>query len=59
MVAIPRSGKPTLPHRETGGIDLEAGKEFLRQRSVTQAAPFIADDFDAPLTEDVLLKQTP
>lgn len=61
-VVITRNGKPILdlvPHRETGGIDIEAGKDFLRQRGVTQAAPSIADDFDEPLAEDFLLKPLP
>jgi hypothetical protein len=38
---------------------LEAGEEFLRTRSVKEIFPYMADDFDEPLPQDVLLRPLP
>ena len=60
-VVVTRNGKPVLdlvPHRAKA-LDLEAGKKFLKQRGVKEIFPFVADDFDAPLPEDFLLKPLP
>jgi prevent-host-death family protein len=61
-VVVTRNGKPVLdlvPHQPKGGLDLEAGAEFLRQHGVTQLFSYIADDFDDPLPEDFLLRPLP
>lgn len=61
-VVVTRDGKPVIdlvPHRERRGLDLEAGRRLLRKRGVLAPAPFIADDFDEPLPEDVLLRPLP
>jgi len=60
-VVVTRNGKPILdlvPHRK-GGLNLEAGEEYLRQRGVTPREPYIAEDFDDPLPEDFLLRPLP
>lgn len=60
-VVITRNGKPVLdliPHRGKT-LNLEAGQKFLKQRGVKEIFPFVADDFDAPLPEDFLLKPLP
>jgi len=61
-VVVTRNGKPILdlvPHRSNGGLNLEAGEEYLRRKGITQREPYIADDFDDPLPEDFLLKPLP
>jgi prevent-host-death family protein len=61
-VTITRNGKPVLdmvPHKVKGGLDLEAGRRFLRERGVTQFFTYVADDFDDPLPEDFLLQPLP
>jgi prevent-host-death family protein len=61
-VVITRNGKPALqlvPYRPKGGVDLQAGDDFLRQHGVTQLFSYIAEDFDEPLPEDFLLRPLP
>jgi prevent-host-death family protein len=61
-VTVTRNGKPVfdlVPHKKKGGIDLEAGREYLRKRGIKQAVTYIADDFDDPLPEDFLLRPLP
>lgn len=61
-VVITRNGKPALqlvPYRPKGGVDLQAGDDFLRQHGVTQLFSYIAKDFDEPLPEDFLLRPLP
>jgi prevent-host-death family protein len=61
-VVITRNGKPALqlvPYRSKGGVDLQAGDDFLRQHGVTQLFSYIAEDFDEPLPEDFLLRPLP
>lgn len=61
-VVVTRNGKPAfdlVPHKPKGGLDLEAGEEFLRKHGVTQLFSYVADDFDEPLPEDFLLKPLP
>jgi prevent-host-death family protein len=62
-VVVTRNGKPVLdlvPHRQKkGGLDLEAGYEYLRKRGIVQREPYVAPDFDDPLPEDFLLKPLP
>jgi hypothetical protein len=38
---------------------LEVGEKFLRERGVSEIFPYVADDFDAPLSEDMLLGPLP
>jgi prevent-host-death family protein len=61
-IVVTRNGKPVLdlvPHREKGGVDLEAGRAYLRSIGVTNPVPYIADDFDDPLPEDFLITRFP
>ena len=61
-VVITRNGEPIVdlvPHRKKAGLDLAAGRDYLRRRSVKQAAVHIPDDFDEPLAEDFLLRPLP
>ena len=47
------------PHRPRKGLRPEAIDEFKRKHEIKTIAPFIADDFDEPLTEDFLLRPLP
>jgi len=61
-IVVTRNGKPVfdlVPHQATGGIDMEAGRALLRRRGIKQGTLRVADDFDAPLPEDFLLKPLP
>jgi prevent-host-death family protein len=61
-VTITRNGKPILdlvPHRRKGGVNFEAGKEFLRLRGIDKFFEHVAADFDEPLPEDFLLRPLP
>lgn len=61
-IVVTRNGRPVfdlVPHRKRGGLDFVAGEAYLRSKGITNPAPFIADDFDAPLPEDVLLHPLP
>jgi prevent-host-death family protein len=65
-VTVTRDGKPVFdlvprnePLAKTGGLDLEAGQAYLRSIGVTNPVPYIADDFDDPLSEDFLLRPLP
>ena len=61
-VVVTRNGRPVLdlvPHRKGGGLNLDAGRAYLRSKGIKNPVPFIADDFDAPLPEDFLLKPLP
>ncbi|TXR48728.1 type II toxin-antitoxin system Phd/YefM family antitoxin [Phyllobacterium endophyticum] len=58
-IVVTRNGRPIVdlvPHQKRGGIDLASGEAYLRSKGVTNPVPFIAEDFDAPLPEDFLLK---
>jgi len=60
-VVVTRNGKPAfdiVPHRASA-LRLQAGAEFLKNCGVKEIFPFVADDFDAPLAEDFLLKPLP
>ena len=62
IVTITRNGKPVLdmvPHKAKGGLDLAAGRRFLRERGVKQFFTYVSDDFDDPLPEDFLLRPLP
>ncbi len=62
-VVVTRNGTPVfdlVPHNEARrGLDLEAGREFLRQRGVEKFFSYVAEDFDEPLPEDFLLRPLP
>ena len=61
-VTITRNGKPVLdlvPHAAKGGINWEAGRQFLKERGLSSAVAWISDDFDDPLPEDFLLQPLP
>jgi len=50
-VVVTRNGRPILdlvPYRRRGGLDLEAGRAYLREQGVTRLFPAAAEDFDEP-----------
>jgi len=61
-IVVTRNGKPVMdlvPHRARGGLRFEAVVEFRRKHAPSGLVPFIAEDFDAPLPEDFLLRPLP
>jgi len=61
-VVVTRHGRPVfdlVPHRKPGGLNLAAGEAYLRSKGISNPVPYIADDFDAPLPEDFLLRPLP
>lgn len=61
-VTVTRNGKPVfdlVPHKQKGGVNLEAGREYLRKKGIKKLVTFVADDFDDPLPEDFLLRPLP
>lgn len=61
-VVVTHNGKPVfdlVPHRQKGGLRLEAFAEFKQKYGIDEIFPYVADDFDAPLAEDILLKPLP
>jgi antitoxin (DNA-binding transcriptional repressor) of toxin-antitoxin stability system len=70
-VTLTRDGKPVVDlvaHKDVvepaggekkGGLNLEAGRKFLRDRGVEQFFTYVAPDFDDPLPEDFLLRPLP
>ena len=61
-VTVTRNGKPVfdlVPHKKKGGIDLAAGRAYLRKRGIKELVTYVADDFDDPLPEDFLLRPLP
>ena len=61
-IVVTRNGKPVLdlvPHRRRGGLDLEAGRAYLRAQGISNPVPYISEDFDEPLPEDFLLRPLP
>jgi len=61
-IVVTRNGKPVfdlVPHRPKGGVNLEAGRKFLRERGVDKFFSYVAEDFDDPLPEDFLLRPLP
>jgi prevent-host-death family protein len=56
---VTRNGKPVLelvPHRRRNGLRLQAIAAFKRKHGIRAIVTRIADDFDAPLQEDLLLR---
>jgi prevent-host-death family protein len=61
-VVVTRSGKPVfdlVPHRIKNGLKLSAIKEFKRKHRIGAIVTRVADDFDAPLPEDILIRPLP
>jgi prevent-host-death family protein len=59
-IVVTRNGRAVLdlvPHKAAAGLDLAAGRAYLRARGIRKPVPFVADDFDAPLPEDFLLRR--
>ncbi len=58
-VVVTRNGKPIfdlVPHRQKGGLKPKAIAAFKRKHGIRAIVTYIADDFDAPLSEDFLLR---
>ncbi len=61
-VTITRNGQPVLDlvsHVKKGGLDLEAGRRYLRSLGGDSFFSYVAPDFDDPLPEDFLLQPLP
>ncbi len=62
-ITVTRNGRPVfdlVPHRGVrGGIRWEALVDFKRKHRVKSVISDIADDFDAPLRPDFLLRKLP
>ena len=61
-VVVTRNGRPVLdlvPHREKGGLRLEAGEEYRRRHGIDALFTYVAEDFDKPLAEDFLVTPLP
>jgi prevent-host-death family protein len=61
-VVVTRNGKPAfdlVPHQERGGLRPEAGEAFKRLHGIEAFFTFVAEDFDAPLADDFLVKPLP
>lgn len=61
-VVVTRNGKPAfemVPHKPRGGLDLEAGRKYLKEHGITELFTYVAKDFDDPLPEDFLLRPLP
>jgi len=61
-IVVPRHGRPILdlvPHRPRSGLRLEAIDAFKAQHGITTTVANIAEDFDAPVTQDVLISPLP
>lgn len=59
-VVVTRHGRPVfdiVPHDAAPrrGVDLDAGAAFLKSRGIANPFPFVATDFDAPLSDEDLL----
>ena len=52
----PKLTDATSTERKHGGLNFSAGEAYLAAKGITNPVPFIADDFDAPLPEDFLLR---
>jgi prevent-host-death family protein len=61
-IVVTRNGRPVMeltPHRPPRGLDLQAGRDFLRAHGLSRPEPSIPEDFDEPLPEDILLRPPP
>jgi antitoxin (DNA-binding transcriptional repressor) of toxin-antitoxin stability system len=58
-VVVTRNGKPIfemVPPRRKSGLDFEALAAFKRKHGIGDVFTHVAEDFDAPLPEDFLLR---
>jgi prevent-host-death family protein len=58
-IVVTRNGKPIfdlVPHRQKSGLKIKAIAAFKRKHGIRAIVTHIADDFDAPLSEDFLLR---
>jgi antitoxin (DNA-binding transcriptional repressor) of toxin-antitoxin stability system len=58
-VVVTRDGRPIfemVPPRRKGGLDFKALAAFKRKHGIGVAFAHVAEDFDAPLPEDFLLR---
>ncbi|ULO24762.1 type II toxin-antitoxin system prevent-host-death family antitoxin [Methylocystis sp. SB2] len=61
-IVVTRNGKPVfdlVPHQPRRGLRLDAVDEFKKRHGLQSIVTFIAEDFDAPLPEDFLLRPLP
>lgn len=61
-IVVTRNGKPVfdlVPHQSKRGLRLDAVDEFKKRHGLRSIVTFIAEDFDAPLPEDFLLRPLP
>ncbi|MBG0796357.1 type II toxin-antitoxin system Phd/YefM family antitoxin [Methylocystis sp. L43] len=61
-IVVTRNGKPVfdlVPHQPKRGLRLDAVDEFKKRHGLQSIVTFIAEDFDAPLPEDFLLRPLP
>jgi len=54
VVTIPDFNR--VPPRKKGGLNFQAPDEFKKEHGIDAVVIYIADDFDAPLPEDFLLR---
>jgi prevent-host-death family protein len=62
IIVVTRNGHPIfdlVPHQHRKGLRLEAIDDFKRKHRIKSIVSYIADDFDDPLPEDVLLRPLP
>ena len=58
-IVVTRYGRPVFdmrPHQKRGVLNFAAGDAYLRSKGIAKPTPIIADDFDAPLLEDFLMR---
>ena len=61
-IVVTRNGKPVfdlVPHQPKRGLRLDAVDEFKKRHGLQSIVTFIAEDYDAPLPEDFLLRPLP
>ncbi|MBI5011997.1 MAG: type II toxin-antitoxin system Phd/YefM family antitoxin [Methylocystis sp.] len=61
-IVVTRNGKPVfdlVPHQPKRGLRFEAVDAFKKRHGLKSIVTFIAEDFDAPLPEDFLLRPLP
>lgn len=62
-IVITRDGKPVadvvVHETRTGGLNMEALRDYKRKHGIGRLVAEIPEDFDAPLPEDFLLRPLP
>lgn len=62
IIVVTRNGRPVfdlVPHKKQAGLNLAAGRTYLRSKGIKNPIPYIAADFDEPLPEDFLVRPLP